>query len=282
MTNDYVSLYLMLNTYPYTASAFLSLLLLTVARIFPIIALSPFFGGKILPRPVKVAFGLSLYAILLPKLLIITEEPIPFDTRLLMLFLKEIFIGALLGLLIMLPFWAAEAAGLFTDQQRGGASLQINDPIVQTQSSPLGTLYNFVLIYLFYLFDGPFLFIESVVETFDIVPPNAFISREFFNAEAPIWATLINLLNTTMKLAIRLAAPALLAVLMTDMFLGIINRMAPQVMITFLGMPLKSLLALTVVFLGWQLLIDQMAKESIIWLSHYRVIIHSLGIGSTT
>jgi len=96
MTRDYVTLYLSINSFPYDAGAFLALLFLAVARLFPIIALSPFFGGKILPRPVKVIFGLSLFAVMLPKLLLVTEGPIAFDVKLLVLFVKEILLATII------------------------------------------------------------------------------------------------------------------------------------------------------------------------------------------
>jgi hypothetical protein len=51
-------------------------------------------------------------------------------------------------------------------------------------------------------------------------------------------------------------------ILMTDFFLGIANRLAPQVQITFLGMPLKSLLALTIVFFGWTLFTEEIVVQA--------------------
>ena len=59
----------------------------------------------------------------------------------------------------------------------------------------------------------------------------------------------------------QLAAPALIMILMTDFFLGIANRLAPQVQITFLGMPLKSLLALVIVFFGWTLFMHEIVAQ---------------------
>jgi type III secretion protein T len=56
-------------------------------------------------------------------------------------------------------------------------------------------------------------------------------------------------------------------ILMTDFFLGIANRLAPQVQITFLGMPLKSLLALFIIFLGWKLINDEMVKQGYYWIN---------------
>ncbi len=247
-------------------TAALTLLFLFFGRIMPIVAQAPFFGAKILPHPVKVVFSLTLFAIFFPHLLTVTTTPIGFDMMILVYFAKELFIGWLLGFLISVPFIIVQSAGMFIDHQRGGASLMVNDPTIQNQSSPLGTIFNMVLIFLFFLMDGPFLFIDTIMKSYDIVPPDKFINIHFFERTSAFWDFQIKLLNNAVKVAVQLASPALIAILMTDFFLGIANRLAPQVQITFLGLPLKSLLGLTVVCVGWQLLTKQMVIESYSWL----------------
>lgn len=246
----------------------LTLLFLFFARFLPIIALSPFFGARVLPHPVKVTFALSMFVIFLPKLLQVTVTPLTFDNMMFLYMIKEAFIGFLLGYMMSVPFMIVQNVGLIIDHQRGGASLMVNDPTIQNQSSPLGTLFNMILIYIFYVIDGPFLFIETILTSYELIPPDAFINPNFFHKDSDFWATQMKLLNQMMVVSIRLASPALIMILMTDMFLGIANRLAPQVQITFLGMPLKSLLALAVVFLGWNLFTEEIARESYYWLNH--------------
>lgn len=82
------------------------------------------------------------------------------------------------------------------------------------------------------------------------------------------------ILGKVMIVSTQLAAPALIIALMTDFFLGIANRLAPQVQITFLGMPLKSLLALAIIFFGWRLFINQMVTETYTWLAFLKEFIH--------
>ncbi|MGA8163415.1 MAG: flagellar biosynthetic protein FliR [Waddliaceae bacterium] len=243
-----------------------TLFFLFLARILPIIALSPFFGARILPHPVKMAFAVSLFAIFLPLLTSVTTTQLTFSILSLAYFTKELFVGYLLGFLISMPFNIVQSAGIFVDHQRGGASLMVNDPTIQNQSSPLGTLFNMVLIFIFFIIDGPFLFIQAIVDSYEVVPPDKFINPYFFERTSSFWGVAIELLNTSMKIAVQLASPALIAILMTDVFLGIANRLAPQVQVTFLGLPLKSLLGLTVICLGWKVLTAQMATESFTWL----------------
>lgn len=253
----------------------LTLLFLFFARILPIIALAPFFGARVLPHPVKVTLALSLFVIFLPKLLEVTTTPLTFNSMMMLYMVKEAFIGFLLGYMISVPFMIVQNVGLIIDHQRGGASLMVNDPTIQNQSSPLGTLFNMMLIYIFFMIDGPFLFIETILTSYELIPPDAFINPSFFVKDSEFWVTQIRLLNDIMVTTIRLASPALLMILMTDMFLGIANRLAPQVQITFLGMPLKSLLALAVVFLGWQLFTEEMARTAYFWLNHINDLLQS-------
>lgn len=235
--------------------------------MLPIIALSPFFGARVLPHHVKVTFAISLFVIFLPQLLFVTTTPMGFNLSLLMMFIKELFVGYAMGYLISCPFIIVQNAGIMIDHQRGGASLMVNDPTIQNQSSPLGTLFNMVLIYLFFVIDGPFLFIEAISTSYEIIPPDQFFNTHFFLKGSGFWEMQIKLFAKVMNLSIQLATPALLIILMTDTFLGIANRLAPQVQITFLGMPLKSLLALAVICFGWKIFAQELVKQLYDWLN---------------
>jgi type III secretion protein T len=261
--------------------AVLTLLFLFMARFLPIVSLSPFFGAKVLPHPVKVALALCMFAIFLPQLLTVTTTTrIGFNPLALVLIVKEAFIGIILGMIISMPFIIAQNVGIIIDHQRGGASLMVNDPTVQNQSSPLGTLFNMVLIFLFFMMDGPFIFLNAIITSYDIIPPDQMINPHFFERSSSAWDMLVKLFNKVMVLSMQLCSPALLAILMTDVFLGIANRLAPQVQITFLGMPLKSLLALVVVCFGWRLFSEEMVRQTYGWLDTITSVINMFSTSS--
>lgn len=257
---DYVTLFLNSALAIGDPLAALSLLLLFFARIMPIIALAPFFGARVLPHPVKVTFAICLFAIFLPQLLVVIKTPLTFNLQIVTFMVKEMFIGFTMGFMISIPFIIVQSAGIIIDHQRGGASLMVNDPTIQNQSSPIGTFLNFVMIVLFFLLDGPFLFIDIISKSYDLIPPDQFFSENFFKMNS-FWEIQTKLMDTVMRLCTELSAPALIAILMTDMFLGVANRLAPQVQITFLGIALKSLIGLGVFCLGWNLLVGEMGKE---------------------
>lgn len=277
MLEDYVSLYLDSPFKDEPPISIISLMFVALARLLPLIVLSPFFGAKVLPHPVKVALGLSLFAIIMPHMLLQMTTPLQFNTRLLLYVLKEMMIGLFMGFLISMPFYIVQGAGVIVDHQRGGSSLMVNDPTIQNQASPIGTLYNQILIFIFYFIGGPFVVIEMIIFSYSVVPPDQFLHPSFYAADSTIWIYFIGLFNRSMELVIQMAAPALIAILMTDSFLGIINRLAPQVQITFLGMPLKSLLALLLVWMGLNTLTKQMGKETMIWLENVKEMVGLMG-----
>ena len=144
--------------------------------------------------------------------------------------------------------------------------LMAQDPNLQGQSSPIGIMFNYYLIVLFYALDGPLLFFDAIGTSFQAFPIDAFINPLFFNLNNPFWQISIEIGGRIFALSIQLAAPSLVAILMAEAFLGIANRLAPQVQIAFLGMALKSLLGLLLLWAGWFIILKQSGKISIDWM----------------
>ena len=66
LSPDYID-YVLMHPFVREYMTFLpSLFILTIARLFPIIALAPFLGAKLLPHPVKAGLGIALFAVAFP------------------------------------------------------------------------------------------------------------------------------------------------------------------------------------------------------------------------
>jgi type III secretory pathway component EscT len=151
---------------------------------------------------------------------------------------------------------------------RGSSALGVTDPTMQTQVTPIGLLYNYVLIVLFFQLDGPFIFLDGVLQSYNAVPADGLFSSAFFTLRLPFWQSITGILTKLTALSIQLAAPALLSILMAEMFLGIANRLAPQVQIAFLGMSIKSLLGIGLLWAGWFFILQQVGKQALLWLQN--------------
>jgi type III secretion protein T len=244
----------------------LSLFILTMLRVIPILVQAPFFGAKNLPSSVKIMFSLALSAILIPQVLLSAKAPVPFDWNFIAYAFKELIIGLILGFLVTIPFMIAQASGTLIDHVRGSSSLQVNDPTTQMLSGSVGIFYNYMLIALFFGIGGPFLFLQGLATSFQILPADSWFNAAFFSLKMPLGKLLLILIGYLMSIAIQLAAPSLVGILMTEMFLGIANRLAPQVQIVFLGIPLKSWVGIFFLMIAWYFILQQLSKESLEWL----------------
>lgn len=254
-----------------------ALFFLAVIRMTPIVVVAPFLGGKLLPPVAKVIMCVSIVVIILPFLVVNTQhKTMLFDSFFIALAIKEIFIGIILSFLISVPFWIAQAAGTIIDHQRGASSLMVSDPSMGTQVSPIGLFYNYSLMILFYAWGGVHKFFEIILHSYKVVRPDEFISASFFGSKALFITTMVGVGSKIFGLAVQFAAPALLAILMADMFLGIANRMAPQVQITFLGMPLKSWLGILLLLTSLSVVWGVLSEFSQEWLDFIEKMVNAM------
>jgi type III secretory pathway component EscT len=220
-------------------------------------------------------FSISLIAIFLPHNLLSVHGEISFDFSFMLFFLKELLLGFILGFLAMVPFLTAQMAGSLIDFQRGASSLQVSDPTTQTQTGPVGLLCNFFLIAVFFLLNGPFLFLNAVADSYTIIPVDKLIDPSFFLLKGTFFEQITSLAGRMMRIAAQLAAPALIGILLTDLFLGIANRLAPQVQIVFLGIALKSWVGLALLTAAWGFMIQVMSKDAIDWMTVIKNLIYT-------
>ena len=91
---------------------------LVLARLAPVVALAPFFGGPALSAAVRAVVTLALLLAVYPSA---CPEPLPWPGagELLLLSLKELVLGLALGLLTAVAFHTLTMAGQLVDRSRG-------------------------------------------------------------------------------------------------------------------------------------------------------------------
>jgi len=258
----------------------LAVFFLTIARLLPILALAPFLGApSTVPVVIRMMFGIALTAIFLPQNLMNVHHEIPLAMSFIGYMIKELAIGTCLGFLSAAPFYTAQMAGSLLDFQRNASSLGVTDPTTHTQTGPFGILFNLVLIALFFSLGGPFFFLDGVATSYELIPVDAMINVSFFNMSIPFWKTIFKLSEKMFDLSIQLCAPGLIGILLTNMYLGIANRMAPQVQIVFLGIPLNSWVGIAMITAAWSLIMQVMGKETMNWFKMINQLVQQIGHG---
>ena len=249
---------------------------LGVFRIAPTVALAPFMGAKVLPVPARAGFAFFLAAVFLPDILFTAQNAVKMDIGYAGYALKELGIGFAFAFLGSIPFFIVQSTGIIIDFMRGSSQLMSQDPTLQNQVSSIGILYNYILIYMFFQLDGMLLFFDAFQSTFTLIPVDQFVPSQFFLVSKDPFLFFSQIFAKMFALSIQLGAPCILAILMAEFFLGIANRLAPQVQIAFLGMPLKSLMGLFLLWLGWQFILKNVIIQSLGFLKSVNQLIENL------
>jgi type III secretion protein SpaR/YscT/HrcT len=219
-----------------------------LARVAPTVFIAPFLGGRLVPALVKVGLSLGLAVALAPGLAAqaagLKGAPPLLVAALLA---KEVMVGAALGFVVALVFWAAEAAGRLADTARGASLAEVLVPQLGTRSSPIGDLYFQLALVLFIALGGHRLFLAALGASYSALPLASFPRAEGLAAFAALAARLSAEL---LLLAVALAAPVLAALFLADLTLGIMNRFVPQLQVFFVAMPAKALLGIVILVLA--------------------------------
>src|SRR5690606_40522246 len=88
--------------------------------------------------------------------------------ELLLLIVKEVFIGLVLGFLVAIPFWTFEAVGFVVDNQRGASLGAVINPATGNDSSPMGILFNQAFLVFFLVSGGFTLMLTLLYDSFQI------------------------------------------------------------------------------------------------------------------
>lgn len=159
--------------------------------------------------------------------------------------LTELVIGLMLGFAAAIPFWAVDMAGFVIDTMRGASMSNVLNPLLGAQSSIYGILFTQLLSVLFLMLGGFNQLMSSIYYSYKTLPPGGGFT---FN---PGFLTFISHEWRLMyELCLGFAMPSMVAMLLVDMALGLINRSAQQLNVFFLSMPIKSVMSLLLLIIS--------------------------------
>lgn len=220
-------------------------LILILVRITSFILVCPGFSFKGLPNIFKIALSASITIMvyMVTPELVVPDELLYFF----ILAVKEVLFGLAIGYVSKLVFATIEIAGQLIDFQVGFSMASVYDPSMGANASNYGRIYYWISICIFFILDMHHKIIATLIQSFTYIPlgtPNiGSISIE----------GIVNLFAIIFELALNLAAPMIIVVLVTDMVLGVISKTVPQINVLMLGMPLKATVSFffTLITLSW-------------------------------
>ena len=212
---------------------------LVLCRVGPLFLLAPLFSSKMIPGRAKgiVAVGISIGLMPVVKHGTIDTDPMGFGV----LILKEMLVGLAYAYTLSMLFAALQAAGALLDTLIGFSFGALVDPITGNQSSVITQMYSLFGVAIFIAIGGDGWVIKGLARTYDAVPMLA----------APAIGSLVHgtqvAFSGVFVSAVMIAAPVMLALILTDAAFGIVSRVVPQMNIFAVGFPAKMLVGFMII-----------------------------------
>ena len=225
---------------------FVPTFLLVVFRLAGMALYAPLFGSARVPRIVRMMLILVLAASIAPGV----KPPVNFPETswgLAIAIGGEMAFGLAMGMVMSFVFVAVQWAGEIIGQQLGFSLGSVIDPAFGGQSSVMGDMYFMFTLVIFLIIGGHRTMIRGVRASFDTLPLLSLgVNHESLK-------TLIDLLHAATVLAMQLAAPILVTLVIVDLVLGLIGRTIPQMNVMSALLSVRSGLGILVIWCGLSL-----------------------------
>lgn len=212
-------------------------------RIGALMMTAPVFGTALVPMRYRMAMTLALTAFLVPIIPPSPEIPMLSGQALVVAF-QQIFTGVVMGLALQLVFDAVVLGGQAIAMSMGLGFATMVDPL---RGVNVPVLAQFLLTFgtlVFLALDGHLLLIEALAASFTTLPVGVNgVSRE------GLWALLM-WSSHLFSGALRIALPALAALLMVNLSFGVMSRAAPTLNLFAVGFPITMTLGFVILLVG--------------------------------
>ena len=221
----------------------LEFFLLIVVRITCFIHAAPFFGMTNTPSRVKIGL-----AVLISALVYRTLTPVYPEYSTVLMFaifvIKEAITGILIGYAANVCVTILNFAGHLVDMEIGLSMVSLFDPVSRESVTISGTYYQYTVLVML-MISGMYQYVlAAIIETFNLIP----VSGAVFSSEKILNAMLI-FLRDYLALGFRLCLPVFASMLLLNAILGILAKVSPQLNMFAVGIQLKILMGLGVLFL---------------------------------
>jgi flagellar biosynthetic protein FliR len=216
------------------------ILVFAIAVIRPslLVVGTPLFGGSFAPPVIRIGLIVVLGAFMAPLI----GVPARVDSGLLLaLVLREVLIGFALGMSVRLVIAGAELGGHLTGFQMGLSYSALVDPQSGVRNNVLAALYGSFTMLILLLTDGHHDLLRAMATSYDALPVGVGV------VSAGLGDLVARMFGLMFTLGVRLASPLIITLLLVEVALGVMARVAPTLNLMVTAAPVRLLI-------GWMAL----------------------------
>jgi flagellar biosynthetic protein FliR len=218
--------------------------LVILVRISAFVMVAPFYGTTNVPVRMKAGFSfvvaLLLYQVMIPQDALSYTGVIEFA----LIVVKEGITGLLIGFAANICNSIIMFSGKIIDMEIGLGMAQMFDPITNIMSGITGNLYNYFLLLLLFALNMHHYILKALIDSYTVVPVNEAV----FDWEH-LFQSMMTFIVDMAVIGFRIVLPIFVCALVLNCILGILAKVAPQMNMFSVGMQLKVLMGLGVMYI---------------------------------
>lgn len=226
----------------------LEFFLLVLVRVTCFVYIAPFFSMSNTPRNVRIA--LSVFIALLLYQVIPTQE-IEYQTVIgyAIVVMKEAVTGLLIGFGANLCTGIVSFAGHVADMEMGLSMASMFDPTTKQSTTISGIYYNYMVMLMLFISGMHRYLLKALAETYTLIPVNGAI----FDTDA-LLGSMLTFMADYIIIGFRICLPVFAVMVVLNAVLGVLAKVSPQLNMFAVGIQMKVLVGIGVLFLSTAML----------------------------
>lgn len=215
---------------------------LIITRISMILFIVPFFGNTNVPVRIKIALSFFLSLIIMNS---VDYSAVSYQGMLgySILIAQEALTGLLIGIGAGVSLYILNFSGHMLDMEIGFSMAMEMDPTTQVQTTISSTFLTAVFMLMFIASDMHYFLIDAVVDSYKSIP----IGEGIFSPN--LYKIYVQYVIDYFVIGFRIILPVFACILIINVILGILARIAPQMNMFVFGMQLKVFAGLSLIFI---------------------------------
>jgi flagellar biosynthesis protein FliR len=221
-------------------------LILIFLRVSAMLFVYPVFSSREFPMQARLGLGALI------SFLIYRTIPAPHldggAFELLVGGTAQVLIGVIVGFVAQQVFNGISFAGELIDIQIGFAVANVINPATQQNVTIIGELQLALATLMFLATDAHHLFIQGIAGSFQLV------GLPYVNLDPSVMGNVVLFFAQSFLIVFRLAAPVVVALFLTNIALAFMARVAPQMNVLVIGLPIQITVGLIMMAISLPLL----------------------------
>jgi flagellar biosynthetic protein FliR len=225
-----------------------------LSRILGLFTSAPLFSISNFPMTARIGMALAI-SILVSPILPAQSMIDPFSLSGIASLMNQFIIGIAIGFVMRIFFTAIEMMGDLIGMSMGMSFASFYNPQTQAQTQVISQFFSMVLILLFITTDLHLVVIDSLIQSFYIVPiDQVSLNVRGFKEMAFLGAKIFSI-------GLQLSLPIVTALLITNIALGVLTKAAPQLNLFGIGFPVTMAVGLVMIFVSLPYMIKPFIKS---------------------